>query len=146
MQHELVPLLRQSMYSRLAGYEDTNDAEGLAQDPSMRVIVGSRGPERRAASTNTMSRFEAEVLTRGANPEGLVHLNAHWVDQAMARTRHRRVILDMDSSESPVHGEKEGATYNGHFESVCYHPLDRWREVLEPVVERYQRGEAPVPG
>ena len=53
VQHQLVPLLRQSVYSRVAGYEDTNDAERLAQDPAMRVIVGRRGPERQAASTNT---------------------------------------------------------------------------------------------
>ena len=42
VQHQLVALLRQSVYSRLAGYEDTNDAERLAQDPAMRVIVGRR--------------------------------------------------------------------------------------------------------
>ena len=46
-----------------------------------------------------------------------------WVDGAMSRTPHRRVILDMDSSESPVHGDQEGASYNGHFGSTCYHPL-----------------------
>ena len=39
----------------------------------------------------------------------------------MSRTPHRRVILDMDSSESPVHGEQEGGSYNGHFGSTCYH-------------------------
>ena len=43
VQHRLLPLLRQSVYSRLAGYEDTNDAERLAQDPAMRVIVGWQG-------------------------------------------------------------------------------------------------------
>ena len=69
VQHRLVGLLRQSVYSRLAGYEDTNDAERLAQDPTMRVVVGRRGgPERPAASTNTMSRFETEVPTATANP------------------------------------------------------------------------------
>ena len=54
VQHRLVGLLRQSLInSRLAGYEDTNDAERLAQDPTMRVVVGRRGgPERPAASTN----------------------------------------------------------------------------------------------
>ena len=109
------------MYSRLAGYEDTNDAERLAQDPAMRVIVGRRGPERKAASTNTMSRFETEVLTQGHNLQGLARMNAQWVDGAMANTPHRRVILDMDSSESPVHGEQEGAAYNGHFGCMCYH-------------------------
>ena len=57
VQHRLVGLLRQSVYCRLAGFEDTNDAEQLAQDPAMRVIVGRRGPESQAASTNAMSRF-----------------------------------------------------------------------------------------
>ncbi len=161
VQHQLVPLLRQSVYSRLAGYEDTNDAERLAQDPAMRVIVGRRGSERQAASTNAMSRFETEVLTQGHNLQGLARMNAQWVDGAMAHTPHRRVILDMDSSESPVHGEQEGAAYNGHFSSVCYHPLfvfnqfgdcegamlrpgnvhsaHDWRDVLEPILARYER-------
>ena len=161
VQHELVALLRQSVYSRLAGYEDTNDAERLAQDPAMRVIVGRRGLERQAASTNTMSRFETEVLTRKHNPEGLARMNAQWVDRAMAHTSHRRVILDMDSSKSPVHGEQEGAAYNGHFGCTCYHPIfvfnqfgdcegamlrpgnvhsaHNWREVLDPIVARYGR-------
>ena len=160
VQHQLVALLRQSVYSRLAGYEDTNDAERLSDDPTMRVIVGRRGgPERKAASTNTMSRFETEVLTQDGNVEGLDRLNAKWVDGAMTHTAHRRVILDMDSSESPVHGEQEGASYNGHFGCMCYHPLfcfnqfgdcegavlrpgnvhsaDGWKEFINPIVERY---------
>ena len=160
VQHRLVGLLRQSVYSRLAGYEDTNDAERLADDPTMRVVVGRRdGPERPAASTNTMSRFETEVLTQDGNVEGLGRLNSKWVDGAMSRTPHRRVILDMDSSESPVHGEQEGASYNGHFGSTCYHPLfvfnqfgdcegamlrtgnvhsaHKWRQVLDPILSRY---------
>jgi hypothetical protein len=161
VQHEMVPLLRQSVYSRLAGYEDTNDAVRLARDPAMQAVVGRRALEKQAASTNTLSRFETEVLVTEDNLRGLGQLNAEWVDHAMARTRHRRIILDMDSSESPVHGEQEGATYNGHFETVCYHPLflfnefgdcegamlrpgnvhsaERWREVLEPIVERYKK-------
>ena len=160
VQHGLLPLLRQSVYSRLAGYEDTNDAERLAQDPAMRVIVGWQGTDKQAASTNTMSRFETEVLTEEENLEGLARLNVEWVARSMAQTSHQRVILDMDSSESPVHGQQEGVAYNGHFGSVCYHPLflfnhfgdcegamlrpgnvhsaERWREVLEPVVKRYQ--------
>ena len=100
VQHRLVGLLRQSVYSRLAGYEDTNDAERLAQDPTMRVVVGRRDTDRSAASTNTMSRFETEVLTQDGNVEGLGRVNATWVDRAMTHTAHRRVILDMDSSDS----------------------------------------------
>jgi hypothetical protein len=159
IQHHLVPLLRQSIYSRLAGYDDTNDAQRLCQDPAMRVVVGWQGSERNAASANTMSRFETEILTQEDNLEGLATMNTQWVEVAMAHTPHRRVILDLDSSESPVHGQQEGATYNGHFERVCYHPLfcfnqfgdcegamlrpgnvhsaEGWREFIEPIVERY---------
>ena len=70
IQHELAPLLRQSVYSRLAGYEDTNDAERLAQDPAMQAVVGRRALEKQAAGANTLSRFETEVLTREENLKG----------------------------------------------------------------------------
>ena len=70
IRHHLVPLLRQSIYSRLAGYDDTNDAERLSQDPAMRVVVGWQGSDRNAARTNTMSRFETETLTQEDNPKG----------------------------------------------------------------------------
>src|SRR4030066_396984 len=56
VQHDLVALLRQSVYSRLAGYSDTNDAERLARDPAMRAVVSRRALDRAAASTNTPSR------------------------------------------------------------------------------------------
>ena len=102
IRHHLIPLIRQSIYSRLAGYDDTNDAQRLAQDPAMRVIVGWQGSDRNAASTSEMGRFETETLTQEDNLKGLARMNFQWVAGAMAHTPHRRVILDMDSSESPV--------------------------------------------
>ena len=108
-----------------------------------------------------MSRFETETLSQDNNLKGLGSLNVQWVERAIIQTPHQRVILDMDSSESPVHGQQEGAAYNGHFEPVCYHPLFlfnqfgdcegailrsgnvhsayRWQELLEPVVKRYKK-------
>src|ERR671919_991749 len=111
IRHHLVPLLRQSIYSRLAGYDDTNDAERLSQDPAMGVIVGWQGSEQKGASPSQMGRFETELLTEKDNLQGLTRMNTQWVERAMAHTPHRRVILDMDSSESPVHGQQEEAAY-----------------------------------
>jgi Transposase DDE domain group 1 len=158
--YPLVSRLRQSVYSRLAGDEDTNDAERLAGDPAMRVVTDRLVSAQQAASTNTLSRFETEVLTQEENVEGLAHLNAAWVAKAMAHTPYRRAILDMDSAESPVYGAQEGTAYNGHFARVCDHPLfcfnqfgdcegvmlrpgnvhraQGWQEVLAPIVARYE--------
>ena len=99
--HQLIPLLRQSVYSRLAGYDDTNDADRLSQDPALRVVVGWKGPDRNAASTSEMGRFETELLTQKENLKGIERLNVEWIKRALAKTVHRRIILDIDSSESP---------------------------------------------
>ena len=70
VQHELVPLLQQSVYSRLVGYEDTNDAVRLARDPATQAVVGRRALEKQVASTNTPSWFETEVLVSWDNLRG----------------------------------------------------------------------------
>ena len=50
-------------------------------------------------------------------------VNREVLAQAELHDSADRVVLDMDSSESPVHGQQEESAYNGHFASVCYHPL-----------------------
>jgi hypothetical protein len=123
IQHQIPGLLRQSVYARLAGYEDVNDQEALARDPAMRAVIGNRALDRTVASSGTVSRFETDILTQEQNIDALVTLNSGWVEKAVSLSKTKKVILDIDSSESPVHGNQEGSAYNGHFESTCYHPL-----------------------
>ena len=121
--HGIGNLLRQSVYSRLAGYEDVNDDTRMSKDPVMRAITEKRNAKKNAASTNTMVRFETEMLTLKKNLGALSEINGRWIQRAINKTSYRRIILDMDSSESPVHGEQEGSAYNGHFGCICFHPL-----------------------
>jgi hypothetical protein len=123
VQHELAGLLKQSVYARLAGYEDVNDQEALTRDPAIRAVVGKRALDRNAASSQTVSRFETEILAQEKNIEALASINIAWVDNAVSRSTNKKIVLDMDSSEFPVHGSQEGSSYNGHFGSHCYHPL-----------------------
>jgi hypothetical protein len=127
-QFGLADLLRQSVYSRLAGYEDLNDAERLAADPTFRLIGSPKIWDRGAALTSTLHWFETELLTQEENLIGLMAVNRELLARAELPTRADRALLDMDSSESPVHGAQEGSAYNGHFESVCYHPLFLFNE------------------
>ena len=119
----LTDLVRQSVYSRLAGYEDVNDAERLSQDPAFRLIGSEKVLERGAALTSRLQSFETELLTQAENLAGLAVLNRELVAKGETIASRRRVVLDMDSTEIPVYGRQEQGAYNGHFESTCYHPL-----------------------
>jgi len=77
----------------------------------MRRVVGGRATEKTSASTSQVGRFETEVL---ADPENLVEimaLSGRWIDQVRQRKPLTEIILDMDSSVSPTHGQQEA--YNG---------------------------------
>jgi hypothetical protein len=164
-QHTLTALLRQSIYSRLAGYEDVNDAERLRLDPAMRSVVGGRAKDTQAASPSEMARFETETLSTTENLKHLMDLPGQSIDQAHQHRKLNKLILDMDSSVSETYGHQEGSAYNGHFACTCYHPLflfnqfgdlervmlrrgnrgsaKYWRRVLFPVIERYRGLDIP---
>ena len=105
------------------------------------------------------------MLTRPENLEALAELPGRWIDAVHDRQSPKSITLDMDSSESPVHGDQEGSAWNGHFQSKCLHPLfvfnqygdlercvlrpgnvhsaDGWEDVLKPVLARYSAKARP---
>src|ERR687893_1847837 len=163
--HGLAALLRQSLFSRLAGYEDLNDAQRLRVDPAMRAVVGGRARDKTAASTSEIGRFETETLTTRENLNRLMDLPGQWIDHANRHRKLTRLVLDMDSSVSETYGHQQGSAFNGHFGCTCYHPLfvfnlfgdlERvmlrrgnhhsakfWRRVLLPVIARYRDLKVP---
>jgi hypothetical protein len=160
-QFPLADLIRQSVYRRLAGYEDVNDAERLAQDPTFRLIGSEPLWERGAALTSRVHSFETELLAGNENLAGLAAINRALIARVEAMDSPQRVVLDIDSTEVPVYGEQEQSAYNGHFETTCFHPLllfnregdclaaklrpgnvpsaEGWEEVLLPEIERQQK-------
>src|SRR5213593_2626847 len=85
-QFSLSDLFRQSIYSRLAGYEDTNDAERLAEDPAFRMLASRERRETSVALTTTLHWFETEVLAEERNYEGLGRLNTALIEHAATRS------------------------------------------------------------
>ena len=96
--HRLAGLLRQSVFGRLAGYEDVNDAERLCRDPAMRWVVGDRAIMGAAASASQMGRFETKWLSRPENLSALADLPGQWIDKVHRRRPPRTIVFDMDSS------------------------------------------------
>src|SRR5262245_11307014 len=112
--HSLTALLRQSIDSRLAGYEDLDDAERLRVDPAMSAVVGGRARAHPAASTSEVARFEAETLTTRANLNRLMDLSGRWIDHAHRNRKLSKLVLDRDSSVSETYGRQQGSASNGH--------------------------------
>src|ERR1700675_1245590 len=111
----LVGWLGQSVFGRLAGYEDVNDAERLCHDPVMRWVVGGGAPMGRAASASQMGRFETAWPGQPGDFAALADLPGQWIDTTHQRRPPKTIVLDMDSSESPTYGAQEGSAYKGNF-------------------------------
>lgn len=103
-QHGLVPLLRQSIYSRLAGNEDVNDVERLAVDPAMRHVVGGRAvqADKEAASTGGVGRFETETLSTNKNLTALMNLSGEWIDKAHRSINENGPVSLINMSQAGV--------------------------------------------
>ena len=121
--HSLSTLVRQRIFQIACGYADQNDATTLRADPLLKAVCG-RLPESGAdlASQPTLSRLENAVDRHAceAMAEALVTLYIRERQRAGVPTH---LVLDVDGTDDPVHGNQEGGAYHGFYREHIYHPL-----------------------
>jgi len=121
--HPRQTVLQQRLYQITAGYADQNDADALRRDPLLKLVCG-RAPESDPdlASQPTLSRFENSFSARDcyrlAEALGTVYLRERERDGIPTH-----ILLDVDSTDDPTHGEQEGRAYHGYYRQHMYHPL-----------------------
>ena len=126
VRHSLEALVRQRVFQLACGYEDQNDADTLRTDPLLKVVCG-RLPETDAdlASQPTLSRLENAVraTTCYRLALSLAHLYRREREQLAPAGGPRRVLLDLDGTDVPTHGDQEGTAYHGYYRQHMYYPL-----------------------
>ena len=117
IEHEVRDLVAQRLYGLCCGYEDLNDHAVLRQDPLMQTAVGT-GKD--LGSSPTLCRVE-----RRATRSDVVALNRVLVEQFIASqaTAPSELVLDVDASDIPLHGEQEGKQFHAYYDHYCYLPL-----------------------
>lgn len=121
--HALQTLVQQRLYQIACGYQDQNDATALRHDPLFKQVCGrlpvSGMP---LASQPTLSRLE-NAVTRTTCYRLAVALVEVYLRERERVGVPTRILLDLDATADPVHGEQEGSAYHGYFRQHMYHPL-----------------------
>ena len=121
VKHDLLTLVRQRLFAIAQGYEDNNDAATLARDPVFKIMAG-RNPEtsKDLASQPTLSRFENRVTTKD------LRRFSDWLLQLYLKAHpgpRKVIVLDMDATDDPTHGQQQLSFFHGYYEEHMYHPL-----------------------
>ncbi len=132
IEHEVATLVGQRVFGIALGYEDLNDHDELRHDPMMAVLAGKLSARREdcapVAGKSTLNRLELSKLAPSRyhkishNPVAIRHLLVDVFLEAHARPP-RQIVLDLDATDDPLHGEQEGRFYHGYYDCYCYLPL-----------------------
>ena len=128
VEHSILEMLSQRVYGLALGYEDLNDHEQLRQDPVFGILAGREELERPLAGKSTLNRMEMGAgekhrykkitFWKEAIDELLVKMLLESYDQAP-----EQIILDIDTTDLPLHGKQEGRFFHGYYDNYCYLPL-----------------------
>lgn len=133
--HSVRELLAQRVLGLACGYPDLNDHERLRADPMWGLLAGKAEPDRQpVAGKSTLNRLE-QAVPLGAHagedryrkiavdPEAFGGLFTRWYVAAHADDPPARIILDLDATDTPLHGDQEGKFFHGYYDHYCYLPL-----------------------
>ena len=132
IEHEVVTLVRQRVYGIALGYEDVNDHDELRRDPVMAVLAGKLVARRKdcapIAGKSTLNRLERSRLQPSRyykisrNPAAIARLLVEVFLETQEKAP-RQIILDLDATDDPVHGQQEGRFFHGYYDCYCDLPL-----------------------
>src|SRR5207302_776868 len=132
IEHEIATLVGQRVFGIALGYEDLNDHDDLRHDPMMAVLAGKLEARREdcapVAGKSTLNRLELSKLepTRyhkiSHNPVAIKRLAVDLFLEAYKRAP-KQIILDLDATDDPLHGQQEGRFFHGYYDCYCYLPL-----------------------
>jgi len=119
--HSMLSCVRQRLFQIVAGYEDANDATALRHDPTLQAVAARPGHV--LASQPTLSRLENAA--DWPSIERLKRLPLEWFCQHGWRARQppEELIVDIDSTDDPTHGQQELSFFHGYYDQYVYHPL-----------------------
>jgi len=133
IEHEVKTLVGQRVIAIALGYEDLNDHDELRHDPVMAVLAGKLGPRRQTkcaavAGKSTLNRLELSLPQPSRykkisyQPEAV---EALFVDLFLDSHRQapEQIVIDLDATDDPLHGDQEGRFFHGYYGAYCYLPL-----------------------
>jgi hypothetical protein len=128
VEHSILEMLSQRVYGLALGYEDLNDHEQLRSDPVFGVLAGREGSKSALAGKSTLNRLEL-----GAGTPDRYKKITFWkdgIDELLVNVfleSHtappEQIILDIDTTDLPLHGKQEGRFFHGYYDEYCYLPL-----------------------
>jgi hypothetical protein len=128
VEHSILEMLSQRVYGLALGYEDLNDHEQLRKDPVFGILAGREDLEQPLAGKSTLNRFEL-----GAGENDRYKKITFWkeaVDSLLVKVfveshgqAPSQIILDVDTTDLPLHGKQEGRFFHGYYDNYCYLPL-----------------------
>jgi hypothetical protein len=127
-EHSVLEMLSQRIYGLALGYEDLNDHEQLRKDPVFGILAGRADLDQPLAGKSTLNRMEL-----GAGAKDRYKKITYWkeaLDELLVKvfiesqqTAPGEIVLDVDTTDLPLHGKQEGRFFHGYYDSYCYLPL-----------------------